>query len=313
MTAPITMKKRVEMYIKHRQTMGYAKDSTKSSLLKFADYADKKGHRGPLTIDLAMEWSRASKTNRRSAWARRLWLLYSFAKYYKAIEPETEIPPRNLYGSILYRPAPYIYTEREVSDLMQKTKLLRPVRGLKPITFKYLLGLFACTGIRVSEAIELTEKDVDLANGILTIRETKAHKSRCVPLHITSVRALKRYVVLRNKHIPSGASDFFFLNDNGKPLNLIQTEKDYRWLREKTGLTNKPRLYDFRHTFACRRLLKWYEEKKDIDMMMVYLATYLGHVSVLSTYWYLTATPALMSVASERFERFFNDSQGRQS
>ena len=76
------------------------------------------------------------------------------------------------------------------------------------------------------------------------------------------------------------------------------------------GLKKNPRLYDFRHTFACQRLLKWYQEGKNINKMMIYLSTYLGHVHVTDTYWYLTATPELMSIVSKKFEQFSTSIQG---
>ncbi|MHB1948320.1 MAG: tyrosine-type recombinase/integrase [Gammaproteobacteria bacterium] len=310
MTKSLSMKKRVETYMIHRRRLGYVDASVKSSLLKFANFADKKVHAGPITIDLAIEWATASEKNTRSAWARRLGLVHRLAKYYKVIEPETEIPPLNLYGSAYRRPTPYIYSQNEISNLLTATCQLEPIDGLKPITFKYLLGLLSSTGLRISEAIKLKNNDVDLVKGVLTIHETKAHKSRYVPLHATTVNALKKYVSIRNKRMPSVTNPSFFLIDKGKSLNIVQTDKDYRFVRQKAGLTKNQRLYDFRHTFTCHRLLKWYEEGKNIDAMMVYLSTYLGHARVIDTYWYLTATPELLSVVSKRFEQFTNQSEG---
>ena len=193
---------------------------------------------------------------------------------------------------------------------MMATKLMKSTNGLKPIVFKYLIGLLASTGLRISEAIKLTENDVDLVNGVLTINESKAHKSRYIPLHPTTTDALKKYVFLRNNCLNNKPSNSFFINDNGNSLALGSTEVDYRWLREKVGLKNNPRLYDFRHTFACNRLLKWYEEEKNIDVMIVYLSTYLGHASTIDTYWYLTATPELFSIVTKRFEKFTQRREG---
>ena len=310
MKQSISMEKQVEMYLKHCNRLGYVDAGVKSLLTKFVEFAEQKGHVGPLTITLAMEWATASKTNRRSAWARRLGLLHRFAKYCKAIEPKTEIPPSNIYGSTLHRPTPYIYTSDEIDNLMTATKLMKSTNGLKPIVFKYLIGLLASTGLRISEAIKLTDNDVDLTNGVLTITESKARKSRYIPLHLTTRDALKKYVLLRNNCIPNKQSNSFFINEKGNSLSLGSIEVDYRWLREKVGLKNNPRLYDFRHTFACNRLLKWYEEEKNIDEMIVYLSTYLGHNSTIDTYWYLTATPELFSIVTKRFEKFTHCREG---
>lgn len=306
----ISMKQRVELYCAHRQRLRYTSCAIETGLLKFAEYVDSSGYRGPLTTELAIKWAMASKKHCRSAWGRRLAYIYGFAKYYKPIDPETEIPPPNLYGSIYHRPAPYIYSEKEIYDLIKYTKKLSPITGLKPITFKYLLGLLASTGLRISEAIHLTRQNVDLISGILTVRETKCHKSRYVPLHNTTKKALINYSNIRDKKVPLTIAPEFFITDNGHALRLQQTEIDFKWLRENLGLKGHPRLYDFRHTFACQRLLQWYHKGKNVNEMMVYLATYLGHTYVTGTYWYLTAIPELMSVVSKKFEQFSISGQG---
>lgn len=300
----ISIKKQVMMYIKHREIMGYVDANTKNSLLDFADYSHKKGQDKFITIEIALEWVVTSKRNKRSAFAIRLGMLHTFAKYCKAIEPKTEIPPRGLHGSTLHRPTPHIYTKNEIYSLMSATKLIDQKKEINIITLKYIIGLIVSTGIRISEAIKLVDKDVDLENGILQINESKAHKSRYLPLHTTTTQALKKYVMLRDNEIKNRSNLSFFINDKGNSISIGKIEVDYKLLRETAGLKNNPRLYDFRHTFACNRLLKWYEEEKNIDAMIIYLATYLGHSSVLNTYWYLTATPELFSIVSKRFEKF---------
>lgn len=304
MEKELTMKERVEMYIEHQHRLGYIASGTSEQLFSFARFVDKQEYRGPLTVDLATKWVLTAKKKTPATWARRLLMVHGFAKYYKLIEPETEIPPTNLYGAIPHRRLAYIYSGKEISDLLKGTKMLTPIDGLKPMTFKYLLGLLAATGLRVSEAIRLKPSDVDFERGILSIHETKFHKSRLVPLHPTVTKALMDYVELRNKKMASPFCPTFFMFDKGRSLHLQQVEKDFRWLREQLGFTQNQRLYDFRHTFICRRLLQWYREGKNINQLMVYLSTYVGHAHVTDTYWYITATPELLAIASKRFEQF---------
>lgn len=306
----LTMQERVELYITHRRRLGYTYCGTETGLLKFSKWVDQTGYKGPLTTSLATKWAMASKKPNRKTWARRLAYLHGFAKYYNVIDPKTEIPPLNLYGSFRHRPTPYIYSEKEVCDLSNAAQKLCPTDGLKPITFRYLLGLLASTGLRISEAIHLTRQDVDLNTGILTIRESKFHKSRYIPLHKTTQKALNRYVDIRDKKIPSPSVSEFFIIDNTHALNLYQTQKDFRWLREELGWKQKPRLYDFRHTFASQRLLKWHKEGKNLDEMMIYLSIYLGHAMITDTYWYLTAIPELMRIISKKFEQCSNSAKG---
>jgi len=307
----LTMKERVELYITHRKRVGYTRCSVETGLLKFAKYVDQMGYKGSLTISLAIEWATAFKNASRLSWARRLRYIYGFAKYYQAIDPKTEIPSLNLYGSIYRRTTPYIYSEKEMHALFDATKKLK-IGGLRPITFKYLLGLLASTGLRISEAIRLTRQDVDLKKGVLTIRETKCHKSRYVPLHKTTQQALKKYASIRDQKIPDPLIPEFFIFTRRQPLHLMRTEQIFRELRKELGWKKRNRLYDFRHTFVCQRLLRWYQEGKNVDKMMIYLSTYLGHSRITKTYWYLTAIPALMSVVSKRFERYSNSTQGDQ-
>ncbi len=123
---------------------------------------------------------------------------------------------------------------------------------------------------------------------------------------------MQLYVSLRDEHVTKKFNSSFFLTSKGRSLNIVETDKDFRFLREKVGLPKKARLYDFRHTFACQRLLSWYEEEKNIDALMVYLSTYLGHTRVIDTYWYLSAIPKLMSIVSKRFENFTHQIKGEQ-
>lgn len=310
MSKYISMRQRVELYCNHRRRLGYISCAIETGLSKFAKYVDNSGYRGSLTKELAIKWAMASKKHCRSAWGRRLEYIYGFAKYYKVIDPKTEVQPPNLYGSVYRRPSPYIYSEKEIYKLIKSTKKLQSIRGLKPITFKYLIGLLAVTGLRISEAIHLAREDVDLVNGVLTIRETKCHKSRYVPLHETTKNALINYSSIRDKKVPLTIAPEFFITDNGRALRLQQAEKDFKWLRENLNLEGHPRLYDFRHTFACKRLLQWYHDGKNVNHMMIYLATYLGHTYVTGTYWYLTAIPELMSVVSKKFEKFYRSGRG---
>lgn len=196
-----------------------------------------------------------------------------------------------------------------MADLLAVAGRLSPTHGLRPATFQTLFGLLAATGLRIGEALHLSRHDVNLHQAVLTLRETKFHKSRLVPLHPTAVAALKRYTTRRDHNVPSPAHDAFFLLDDGTALNYAQTRYAFKCLRHTLGWPRDPngrfpRLYDLRHTFVCQRLLAWYAQGEDIDQKIVSLSTYLGHVKVTDTYWYVTGIPELMAVAAKRFECF---------
>lgn len=164
-----------------------------------------------------------------------------------------------------------------------------------------------------SEALRLTRADVDLAAGLLTIAETKFHKSRLVPLHPSVTAALTRYAAHRDRPHPSSTVDSFFLTEKGTRLKYWRAMMAFTTLRRQVRWSGHrlPRIHDLRHTFAVRRLLQWYEEGCDVDREIVALSTYLGHVKVTDTYWYLSAVPELLAAPAARFERFAHASPGR--
>jgi integrase len=203
------------------------------------------------------------------------------------------------------RRSPHIYTDTELAALLHQTHLLHPLEGLRPKTYTTVFSLLAATGLRVSEACGLADQDVDLDQGLLTIRESKFRKSRLVPLHPTTTQALLRY----RAHRGASRSGSFFRTDRTATLKTTAVQKTFSRLRDRLGWTSqgrtrRPRIHDLRHTFAVRRLLRWYEEGADIDRKILALTTYLGHVKVTHTYWYLSAVPELMAIPSQRFEHF---------
>lgn len=242
-------------------------------------------------------------------WARRLSFLRGFARHRHLFDPRTEIPAAQLLGMYGRRRTPHIYSTAEVSALLRAAAALPPKEGLRPQTYVTLLGLLASTGMRISEALHLTRADVDLAAGMLMVARTKFRKSRLVPLHASTVEALRRYARRRDHHHRRPLSFAFFLNDRGGELGGSGVSNTFGILRRELGWTNgpdghRPRIHDLRHTMAVRRLLRWYEELVDVHRKIAALATYLGHVEVTDTYWYLTAVRELLAIVSNRFEIF---------
>ena len=184
-----SMLNRVEEYLGHRRSLGYALRIEGDMLLNFARFADKEGHHGSLTCDLAVRWARLPARADRLYWARRIEVLVGFARYCKIFDSRTEIPPRYLFGPAHRRKAPYIYSCRQLEEL------LSAARGLswddKLHTYSTLFGLLSCTGLRISEALGLRRDEIDLNQRLLTVRESKRRRFRLVPLHPRPCRHLK--------------------------------------------------------------------------------------------------------------------------
>ena len=302
------MHERVESYLYTRRSVGYILRIEGKQLKQFASFADKRGHQGHITIDLAIAWAANSQRSCRIGYARRLERVRNLAKYCVLFEPKTEIPPSHLFGPARRRLTPHIYSDQEILQLLEAADDLPSKLGLRPATIRCLLGLLAATGLRVSEALRLTRNDVDLSQGLLVVRHTKFRKTRYVPLHPTVCEALRDYASFRDQRLPLVQDTEFFLLDDGCALGYWQARYAFRCIQSLLGWdtcasSRRPRLYDLRHTFACRRLLTWYEEGADANQLIPLLATYLGHVKVTYTYWYLTGIPALMTVVAARFEQ----------
>ena len=220
MSARIGLQKRIDDYVAERRRLGFQVRSRHTLLTSFANYVASQRHRGPLTLDLMVNWARQDKWQRGTpaTWAARLARLRHFIRYLKQFEPDTEVPDDLTFGSEAGRVAPHIYHEAEIMELLAAARKLGPRGSVRPDTYETLFGLMASTGLRVSEAIHLRDADVDLARGMLTIRQTKFAKSRQLPLHPSTVAALARYRRLRARHASTTQEMPFLIGSRGRRL-----------------------------------------------------------------------------------------------
>jgi integrase len=299
-----------EDYLAERRGLGFDLVVPGTQVMAFARFIDESGHIGPLTRRIVLEWvqGKACKATPLT-WARRLDILRPFARYLRRLEPATEFPDPASFGRSHRRLAPHIYTEQEITDLLAAARRLPPSGTLRPATYEMIFGLIAATGLRLSETLHLLCSDVDLDQAFLTVRETKFRKSRHVPLHPTVVAALQRYLQVRAGYGNIGANVLLFLSSSGSRLPQRTVHSVFEKLRRELGWAARgaydaPRIHDLRHTFICRRVQLWHDRGTDIDNAVAALSTYVGHVKVSDTYWYLTGVPELMAIAGQHFERF---------
>jgi integrase/recombinase XerD len=210
------------------------------------------------------------------------------------------------------RLVPYIYNTDELQ------RLIHPAspehiggRKLQPHTLRAVLLLLYGAGLRIGEAVALTLPDVDLNAAVITVRDTKFHKTRLIPLGPKLNQALVEYAAQRQQagHAQHADAPFFVLR-RGAPLSVQIVQQAFVRLRQHAGVGRadgaryQPRLHDLRHSFAVHRLTSWYEQGADVQRLLPHLATYLGHVSIAATQVYLTMTPELLQAASRRFEHY---------
>lgn len=204
---------------------------------------------------------------------------------------------------------PYIYSRDEVRRLIEATTT-REHRNLSVLTCRTLLLLLYATGLRIGEALGLDMADVDLATGLLCIRESKFYKTRLVPIGPDLLMVLVTYATQRNRQPPATPEAPFLLTRSGKRPSRAAAEDVFKDLREVAQVRRddncryQPRLHDFRHSFAMTCLIRWYRNGEDVQRLLPQLATYLGHVHIAGTQRYLSMTPELLREASSRFERY---------
>jgi integrase/recombinase XerD len=290
-------------YLELRRALGFKLAKEGRLLPDFAAFAEAAGA-GTVTIDLAVRWA-ARPDGTSPVWAaQRLSMVRGFARYLHTVDPSAQVPPAGLLPARTRRVTPYIYSDADVAALMTAAGALR--NPLKAATFGTLTGLLAATGMRGSEAMLLDDHDLDAA-GLLTIRATKFRKSRQLPLHPTTARALASYQVLRGRLCPAPATASLLVSSTGARLCHETVQPVFRHLLRQAGIgpgTGRPRatVHGLRHTFAVTTLLGWYRDGQDVQARLPALSAYLGHASPAATYWYLTATPELLALAAGRLE-----------
>jgi integrase len=295
MSAPPSLRSRVERYLAQRRLLGFSLRSPAYALRSFARHVQSIGHCGPLTVEVMADWARRDSHGSTDphTWARRLKHLRSFTRWLQQFEPRTEVPDDAIFGPLPERQAPHIYTQSEIVDLLAAARRLGPASSLRGIVFETLFGLIACTGLRISEALGLRNEDVDLTRGMLTIHQTKFAKSRQVPLHPSALKALRRYrskCDLAGEFAQQDAPFFFGTRGqrSGLPLGERQVHRVFAELRQRLGWRNRgthhaARIHDLRHSFVVRRIMHWHAQGVDIDQAMLSLSTYVGHAMVTNT------------------------------
>ncbi len=294
-------------YLALRRQLGFKLVMPGRLLRNFVRFAKRK-RAGFITTNLALCWATHPRNIVPAQRANRLGMVRRFAAYLSAIDPRTQIPPQKLLPYQFRRQTPYLYREDEIIRLIDAAQQINPCDELKGTIYATLFGLLAATGMRVGEAIALDREDVDLKSNLLTVRRAKGNKSRFVPLHASTRRALQRYVNLRDRVFPDPISKSFFVSERGTRLLHCTVNRWFLWAARQIGLRKRgdrrgPRLHDLRHRFAINTLLTWYRSNTDVEARLPELATYLGHVHVRHTYWYLSAAPELLRLATLRCER----------
>jgi integrase len=297
------LRHRLDEYLAVRRALGYKLERAGKLLAQFVAFLE---HRGAETVttELALEWATLPPATGSNWHRQRLTVVRGFATWLNAIDPACEVPPADLLSWRPRRAVPYLYRDVEIAALMAAAAILSTPH--RTATLRTLIGLLAVTGMRVGEAIRLDRSDIDHRGGLLVVRQTKFGKSRELPLHRSTLAALRRY--LRRPDRPAADTPAVFVSAAGTRLLYCNVQQAFARLAQQAGLrphsgSCRPRLHDLRHTFAVRTVLDAYRTGAEVQARLPLLSTYLGHVNPGSTYSYLQAAPELLALAGDRLER----------
>jgi integrase len=291
-------------YLRVRRRLGFELKAHGRLLEGFVDFLERAGAQH-VTTELALAWAKLPVDARPHYWRQRLRIVRAFARYLATIDPSSEVPAEDLLPATQRRIAPYIYSEAEIAALMQAARAL--TAPLHAASLETLIGLMATTGLRLGEALGLDRRDVDLKDGVLHVRAAKQHKQREVPLNPTTTEALREYARLRDRLCPMPDTAAFFLSPQGRRLHRSTVHRFFPQLIREVGLEGRghrarPRPHDLRHAYAVRTLLGWHRSGEEVERKLPLLATFLGHVSPASSYWYLEAVPELLELIARRLD-----------
>ena len=292
-------------YLRLRRQLGFEMPQDGRLLEGFVEFLEQAGAE-QITTELALTWARLPADAHPHYWRQRLSVVRGFARHLATINPASEVPSKDLLPGHRPRIAPYIYTNAEIAALIAAAGRLSP--PLRAARHQTLIGLLAVTGMRPGEALALDRHDVDLTHAVVHVRAGKQKKQRELPLHPSTVGALREYARRRDTRFPEPSTPAFFIGARGRRVPRGELNRTFTQLVREVGLDGRgararPRPHDLRHALAVRQLLDWFEAGEDIDRRMPLLSAFLGHVDPASTFWYLEAVPELLQLISRRLEQ----------
>mgnify|MGYP000391709901 CR=1 FL=1 len=293
----------INHYLTVRRVCGFVLSNDEVLLRSYATFAARR-HEKHVNASTAIEWAGLGPSIAQRD--TRLRTVCRFSRFIRLDDNAHQLPPARHFSHHKKRRLPYIYSDTELAQLIQAALELDTRDALRPRTYATLIALLAVTGLRISEAINLRLSEVTTEG--LVISKTKFHKSRLVPLHESAALGLDRYLRFRSRW--NACDDHVFIDDGGKELSYGVVYRMFQKLLNAAQLSSpserpRPRLHDLRHRFAVRALQASPQNCASVSQHMLALSTYLGHVNIDATYWYLEATPELLRDICSTCETFY--------
>ena len=295
-------------YVALKRALGRRYDLERRVLQSVDSFLTTQG--SDLTAETFTDWCRNDESLASGVRRNRMRIVRNLCLYRRRTEPTCFVPDPSMFPAPHQPVRPYIFREAEIIRLLQEATRLkrRPSVPLRPEVFRLAITLLYTTGLRRGELLRLTTGDYDPRERTLLVRDTKFHKSRLLPLSSDAADELGRYLRARRTQglaVSSGTPLISNQRAGGRAYTGVGFGNVLRELFERAGIRKPnglpPRIHDFRHTYAGHALLRWYGSREDIQAKLPILATYMGHVSIVSTQYYLQLIEPLATAASERF------------
>jgi integrase/recombinase XerD len=303
----------IAAFLHEKRACGYRYAAETATLQRFDRFLCKSGCSDEtLSRELVERWTARQPHERPRTHKAKLLVVRQLAMYLRRCGIQAYVPDSKLTPMARLDFAPYIFTREQVRRLLESVDNLpfdprAPERHLvMPELFRVLYGC----GLRAGEVLRLSVADVNVDQGVLTVRQGKFRKDRLVPMAPSLTERLRRYADAMNLRNPDAV---FFPNPAGGRYSLGRLYQFFRRILRKSGIPHGgrnqgPRLHDLRHTFAVHCLERWYQQGEDLNARLPLLVTYLGHESLRGTQRYLRLTPAVFPDVIARLESFLHQS-----
>jgi integrase len=269
-----------------------------------------------LTADTFKQWCQTMGSLSSNTRLSRMRTVRNFCLYRKRTDPDCFVPDPTQFPQAAPGVQPYVFSDTEVAKLLTYCgSISASVRSpLRPAATRLAIILLYTTGLRKGELLRSTRSDYNPSEQTLTIRTSKFYKSRILPLPGDVAMEVKEYVKTHQSvrpRLPADSPLIYSAYCGGRPYSSTQLRKNLHILFNLAGIEKDngkpPRIHDFRFSFAVNALLRWYRNGVDVQSRLPFLAAYMGHVSIVSTYHYLRFIAPLATLASSVFAASYGD------
>jgi len=299
-------------YIEIKQALGLCFEDTSIILFGLDQFLFGLGRpSADLTPETFWKWSQTLEPLSPNTKLARMRAVRNLCIYRRRVAPDCFVPDATQFPKACPVVRPHIFSEAEVSRLLGHCDALPEDPARSPIRWagtRLAIVLLYTAGLRCGELLRLTPQDYDPCTHTLLIQSSKFHKSRLLPLPGDVAKEVDRFLIARHSAHPSASAIAPLLwSPYGRDRAYTSTRltMNLRILFSRAGIKKAdggwPRVHDFRHSCAVNALIRWYQAGTDVQTKLPFLATWLGHVSILSTYHYLHFVEDLRSVANTRF------------